>query len=74
MGSIKVFIYLADGNVEIEIFVSMQDPYEEVDEENIRRILVSHQLDIHGPELNPPACLIVNRDFESDGVPVAPIC
>ena len=73
MGSVEVLFQLGDGDVEVDVLVFMEDAGDEVDEDAIGRVLVSSELYFHGPELHPPADVIIDGYFQPDRVPVGAV-
>ena len=49
----------------------MKSPCKEVYKETVGSIFVSHQLYLHGSELNSPADSIINWYFKSDRIPIS---
>jgi hypothetical protein len=73
VSSVKILPEFGNGNVEIEVTTLVENSGNEVNDETVCCIFVSCELDFHGPELNSPADVIVDRNFEPDGVPVGAI-
>ncbi len=73
MSPVKILPEFGNGNVEIEVTTLVENSGNEVNDETVCSIFVSCELDFHGPELNSPADVIVDWNFEPDGVPVGAI-
>ncbi len=64
VGTVEVLPELRDGNVKVESGVGVEEAGDEVDEETVRRVLISSQLHLHRAELHAPTNIIVQRYFE----------
>ena len=73
MGSLKVDVHVAHGNVEVQFLALMQDSGEQVDQQAISCIFVGHELDFHCPELHSPPDGVIDWNFEPHGILIRPI-
>ena len=51
----------------------MQDPRKQMNDQTVSRILICHKLNLHGPELHPPANIVIDGDLQPHRIPVSPI-
>lgn len=63
MSPLEIFLEFGDGDIEVNVIVLVEDPCNEVDEDAIGCVLISSELNLHGPELDPPADFVIDRDL-----------
>ncbi len=73
MGPVEILPEFRNGNVEIEVTALVKNAGNEVNDKTVGSVFVSCELDFHGPELDSPPDVVVNWNFEPNGVPVGAI-
>ena len=73
VSSLEVLPNQAHGNVQVDLLVLVQNPIDEVNEQDERSVCFRRRLHFHGPELNQRAILPVRGEFEPDRTPVGDV-
>jgi hypothetical protein len=71
MGPVEVLPQPRNGNIEIEIIVFVQDAGYKMDEETVGGVLVGSELHFHSPKLYSPADVVIDRNLQTNGIPIS---
>lgn len=70
VSALEVLPNQAHGNVQVDLLVLVQNPIDEMDQQDERGVCVGRRLHFHSPELDQRAILPVRGEFEPDRAPV----